>query len=313
MLVKGMLTWLPGVHGAFFDPSAGGGTASASYCYGVWMKHLVLLWERGMREVPRDVLELGPGASIGTGVAALLCGARSYIGLDAQPHGAATDHAAVFRELVRLLQSRAPRPAPGFPSFDHLLDERLFPSAILDEERLSRSLSAARIASIGRAVHALDGGRDAMLRYRTWDTLDGLEDASLDLVFSHVVMTQVEDLDAVYACCGRWLRPGGWMSHQFDCTSLGTAEEWNGHWAYGETAWKIIAGRRPYFVNREPLATHFALMRRHGLDIVKVIRGYKPGGISRAQLAPRWRGISDEDLSTQSAFVVARRRTGFQL
>ena len=313
MLVKGMLTWVPGVHDAFFDPRAAGGTASASYCYGVWMKHLALLWEHGMREMPRDVLELGPGASIGTGVAALLCGARSYVGLDAEPHGAATNHAAAFHGLVRLFESRAPRPTAGFPAFDHLLDERLFPSGILSEERLSRSLSAERIAAIGRAVHALGSSDEPMLRYQTWSTLEGVADASLDLVFSHVVMNQVEDPEAVYECCGRWVRPGGWMSHQLDCTALGTAEEWNGHRAYGEVAWKIIAGRRPYFVNREPLETHLALMRAHGFDIVKILRGRKAGGITRAQLAPRWRGISDDDLATQSAFVIARRRAPLQM
>src|SRR5512141_2832277 len=117
MLVKGMLTWLPGVHGAFFDPSAGGGTASAAYCHGVWMKHLGLLWHHGMREMPRTLVELGPGASIGTGVSTLLFGAERYVGLDAQPHMSPASNASVFHELVRLLEMRAPRPVAGFPPF----------------------------------------------------------------------------------------------------------------------------------------------------------------------------------------------------
>ena len=48
VMVKGMLTWIPGLQRAFFDPTTGGGAASAAYCYGVWMKHLVLLREEAL-------------------------------------------------------------------------------------------------------------------------------------------------------------------------------------------------------------------------------------------------------------------------
>ena len=98
------------------------------------------------------------------------------------------------------------------------------------------------------------------------------------------------------------------MSHQLDMTALGTADQWNGHRAYSDLAWKIMAGKRPFFVNREPLQTHLDLIRANGFDIVTLIRGTREGGISREALAPRWSGISDEDLATETGFVIARRR-----
>jgi hypothetical protein len=308
-LVKGMLTWVPGLQRAFLDSSAGGGTGSASYCYGVWLKHLTLLREAGMKDVPRTVVELGPGNSLGTGIATLLSGAERYVAIDTFPHVRADTNIFVLRELVQLFRARASRPKAGFPAIDHFLDERLFPSHILDDGRLDAALQPHRIEKIDHAVRAVGLGHpDPMIEYSTWTDLRPVADGVADLLFSHVVMNQVDDLADVYDRCGRWVRPGGWMSHQLDMTALGTADAWNGHRAYNELSWKIIAGNRPYFVNREPLTTHLDLIRASGFDIVTLIRGTRPGGIAREQLAPRWKWMSDDDLGTESAFVVARRR-----
>jgi len=309
MWAKGLLTWIPGLRG-LHDRNAAKGTESAEYCYGVWIKHLTLLWASGMPTVPRSVLELGPGATVGTGIAALLSGAERYMGIDAVAHARPQASRAVFRELVEFFLARARRPRAGFPPIDHHLDARLFPGMILDEPQLEISLYPKRLARIEQSVERLGmpDAVDPMLRYRTWDSGGPLEPASVDLIFSHVVVNQVTDLDDLYATCAKVVRPGGWMSHQIDFSSLNTASEWNGHRAYGDFAWKVISGKRPYFVSREPAATHLTLLERHGFDVVNLIRGKRTGGISRHQLAPRWRGISDEDLATQGAFAVCRRR-----
>jgi methyltransferase family protein len=306
-LAKGLATWIPGVHRAFNDLKTGTGTAS--YCYGVWMKHLVLLCEHGMRDMPRSVVELGPGSSIGTGLAALLSGAERYVGIDAVEHATADANLAVFRELCRLFEQRAPRPTRGFPAFDEYLDARLFPSRILTDERLEESLAPHRLNRLQKAVEALSSpSPHPAIRYQTWRAGSGPGDAQFDLVFSHVVMNEVEDLEGTYARCAAWLRPGGWMSHQIDFTSLDTTPEWNGHRRYGEVTWKIISGRRPYFVNREPMGTHLRTMERVGFEIVAAIRGRATGGLTREQHAERWRAFPDEDLDTQTGFIIARRR-----
>jgi Methyltransferase domain len=309
-VLKGALSWIPGVQRAFYDRHAAGGTADVEYCYGVWLKHLSLLWRAGMQQVPATVAELGPGKSLGTGLAALLCGAEHYGALDAVRHASVATTTRVLEPMAALLRNRAPRPRKGWPDVDDMLDERLFPSDILTDELLARSLTAARLAELGEAVRQLDGEKQhPRLRYGTWrDAPQVVKEGQADLVFSQVVPSLVEDKETFYQCCARWLKPGGWMSHHIDFTSMGATNEWNGHLQYSEAVWRIIVGQRPFFVSRERLSDHVRLMQKHGFEIVAVARRPEDGGIDRSRLAPRWRDMSDDDFQCAHAFVVARKR-----
>lgn len=122
------------------------------------------------------------------------------------------------------------------------------------------------------------------------------------------MLVVADDLNGLYARFGRWVKPGGWMSHQTDFVSCGVTRQWNGHLRFGETAWKIVRGRRPFFVNRFRLSTHLELLQRNGFDVVEVLKSGEPGGLERSRLAPRWRAMSDEDFYCAHAFIVARKR-----
>ena len=308
-LLKGLLTWIPGVQRAFYDRTAAGSTHSPAYCYGVWLKHLTLLARHGMDEVPAKVVELGPGGSLGAGIAALLSGAQTYTGIDVVRHATAQSTAVVLRELVNLFKARAPRPAKGWPDYDDCLDERLFPSRILTEARLDHSLAPQRLAMLEEAVARMDSRpQHPSLRYVTSDRGSAVAEGAADLVFSHVCLSLVEDLEGVYADFARWLRPGGWMSHHIDFTSLGVTPEWNGHLKYTDAAWRIIVGQRPFFASRERMSKHMKLLRENGFEVVRAYHGYRRDGIRRDQLAPRWRSISDVDLNCYGGFIIARKR-----
>jgi hypothetical protein len=307
-IFKGLLTWLPGIQRAFYNRHAGGATTSAKYCYGVWLKHLSLLWRSGLQSMPHSILELGPGESLGTGLAALLCGAQRYAAIDVVRHASVTSTRPVLRELTTMFQNRAPRPVKGWPDYDAELDARLFPSAILPDEDLAHTLKPSRVAQIGAAVERLDfEHQHPMVRYATWGEPEPMGAGEADLIFSHVVMGLVESVDPIYGHCARWLRRGGWMSHQIDLTSHGVTDEWNGHLRYSDAAWTAIAGRRPLFVNRERVSAHVRLIEKNGFEVISVLRRIATGGIARNELAPRWRDISDEDLNCSTAFIVARK------
>jgi hypothetical protein len=103
----------------------------------------------------------------------------------------------------------------------------------------------------------------------------------------------------------RWLKPGGIMSHEIDFKSIGITVEWSGHWSCSDTLWRLAAGKRRHRINREPHSTHISLMQRVGCHVVCDERTVRPPAITRAQLAPRFRHLTDEDLTTSSALIQA--------
>lgn len=79
-LLYGISTFVPGL--SRFHSKEIGGTNSARYCYGVWLRHLAMANKSGLiMSPPKIVGELGTGDSIGIGLAALLSGAEMYYGI----------------------------------------------------------------------------------------------------------------------------------------------------------------------------------------------------------------------------------------
>jgi SAM-dependent methyltransferase len=307
-LLLGLAARVPLLDGRVVNRGTGG-TDRAGYCYGVWLKHLTLLHASGHVGVPTRVAELGPGDSLGVGLAALLSGADHVRALDVKRFSDPERNERVLTELVELFRRRAGRPTPGWPDFDAHLDERLFPAAILDGERLERALAPARLEAIREALR--DGvsrdGTISLAYAAPWEDADVIERGSVDLILSHSVLEHVRDLDRTYAACARWLAPGGWMSHQIDLQSHGLARAWNGAWAIGsERYWELIAGRRDCWINRRPASAHLTALERAGFRVTLALRNERRDGVPRERLASRWRDLADDDLVCAGLFVQAR-------
>ena len=75
-LLYGFFTFIPGVNKLRKKPT--GGTISARYCYSVWLRHLVMASNNKLNTSPKIVAELGPGDSLGIGIASILTGSDSY-------------------------------------------------------------------------------------------------------------------------------------------------------------------------------------------------------------------------------------------
>jgi SAM-dependent methyltransferase len=302
-LLTGMLTR---VVPALRRVRGGGGTASASYCYEVWVKHLAMLAAGGSCGVPRTVLEVGPGDSLGTGLAALLSGASRYIATDAVRRTDPARDAALLDELAGLLRRRAPRPRKGWPDYDALLDAGLFPGSTLTDSHLEQALAVPRVAAIREALAGRPNEFGIRIEYIAPLTHHvPVAPASVDLVLSHAVLQHVVDLEGCYEQWREWLKPGGRVSCQVDFSGSSLFRHWNGYWACGERTWRLLQGRRAYLLNRAPVSAHLDLLRGNGFELTRLLKRRGGNGIDRRQLAPAWRHLSDDDLACSGVFYQA--------
>lgn len=111
MLIK-MRSVLAGIrsYSPFFSirKYGAGATNDAYYCYQVWLGHLLRLHALGVPYRLDTVAELGPGDSLGVGIAALLTGTGKYVALDAVPYCDSGRNVAMVDEILDLLSQRVP-------------------------------------------------------------------------------------------------------------------------------------------------------------------------------------------------------------
>ena len=305
-LVVGMATYVPGLRSLTGRKT--GGTVSARYCYSVWLRHLSMLHASALPTKFETTVELGPGDSLGIGLAAILSGTERYLAVDAVRYADNSLNLQIFEELIALFRAQTPIPDDAeFPLVQPPLPSYAFPADVLTSARLDAALNPKRLELIRAFISnpATTARADAPLCYiAPWEP-GVIRDATVDLVLSQTVLEYPRDLAGIYAEMCRWLKRGGVMSHEIDFKSIGMTTEWNGHWSCSDAVWRLAAGRRRHRLNREPHSTHIALIEKMGCRIVRDERIIRPSGITRAQLAPRFRYLTDEDLITSSALIQA--------
>ena len=304
-IVKGIATFIPVVRN--FVERRTGGTDSARYCYAVWLRHLLMAHENGLSVLPKVVAEIGPGDSLGIGLAALISGAEKYYAFDIFKYANYERNTRILDELVDLYRKKENIPDEiEFPNLKPFLKSYKFPTYILDERHLTECLKQERIEKIRKSLEMIDDNKETNIRYFVpWCGAGFVEEASVDMVFSQAVLEHIEELEDAYEKQYIWLKPNGFISHQIDFKSHGITKEWNGHWRYTHFTWKIIQGSRPYSLNRQPHSAHVKLLEKNNFRILCDVKTENLAGIRREHLAAEFGDMSSDDLVCSGSFIQA--------
>lgn len=293
-----------------------GGSDSARYCYGTWLRHVISITESVPELRPRVIAELGPGDSLGLGIAALLSGVERYVALDVLMHTNVEANLEMLSRLADLFRARADIPGDDeFPELHPRVSDRRFPQSALTTLGLRPDASDDHLNALRQSIRDANGGAPpgAPIRYLCpWPNAT-LEPGSIDLVVSQAVLQDmdhwsgVDVLSTAFSAMSRWLKPGGAMSHQVNLAFPDT-EHWNQHWSYGELTWKIIRGRRPYYVNRVPASEYVRLCERYGFDVVALTPVMADTGLPGEKLPRRFKHLPASDYTTRAVHFVAVKR-----
>lgn len=279
------------------------------YYYGLFLKHLSQFLDATGQKIPSTVVEIGPGAALSAGLCALLTGARDYYAFDLLKHSDVPTNVAALMELASMFKARAPvTNATGFPNYEILLNENKFPERFFSDELLGTTLTSERIEEISRAIRGEPSS--VVVEYiAPWEDSAIYRKISgkADFIFSHSTMEHVEDIERAYRIMGEVCSVGGGMSHQIDFRSHGYSRPWNAYRTYDEKKWAKVTGGSAYSINREPPSRHIELIEASGFRIVRLMPRGAPNNIRREALAPRFRGLSEGDLSCDGLFVQAVR------
>ena len=303
-LVKGVLSFaLPSLGTGHAARDYTGSTDVSEFCYSIFLRHFSYISQFTNGNVPRVVAELGPGSSIGMGLAALIAGAELYYGLDMIDHTDVARNLLIFDDLVDLFRRRTRVPSGGLhdTTFPLPLNWQ-FPASI--EKNLDRLLDGERIRSLRNDL-ARQSGKSIRMAV-PWTKADIVPHHSVDWLFSHSVMEHVDALEEVYRCCALWLQRGGMMTHLIDYDSHEITKHGNGHWAVSDLTWTLIRGRRPYLINRMPHSWQTSLIKNNNFSIENEVHCIRGGGLPKEEFTAAFRQMSDSDSKIGMAFVACR-------
>ncbi|MBZ0264743.1 hypothetical protein K8I28_08750, partial [bacterium] len=82
----------------------------------------------------------------------------------------------------------------------------------------------------------------------------------------------------------------------------------NGHWAISDTMWKVMKGKKPYLLNRQPLSVHKRFAQEHGFEIISLQPKIREDGLSKEKLLPAFQFLTEEDMVTSGVHLLARKK-----
>ena len=289
---RNLLCALPGGQRMLFPPEKLAnrfGRGDADYALEVYRHHALQLHPCGFDGAAR-ILEAGPGRNLGT---ALLWWARAV----------SECNTGVLVVLWDVHANAHPEVAGYWAGLARSLLIANGAAGAIDSSLTLSQCAILEAVAVGDLIPAIRYQICSLERLP-----EALGPASFDLVFSHAALEHVRKIEEFWYLAAKLTAPSGWHSHRIDLADHGRREgnylemlEWS------SLAWWISMRFVPGALNRRRACDHEALLTRHGLQILSVVREQRDSlPVPRAYLAKPYRDLSEVELRTTAVDIVAR-------
>lgn len=277
-VTKGMLTFIPGVTYLLNKKKRATrhSGAHAEFCYSLWLSLLVFLEENDIHPDLKKIGEIGSGGSIGVGICALLCGCENYYALEIDGIFEKNQNLEILDELILLFRNKT-RISDKFSQLNIKISNYEYPQNIIKPVFLEDNVISEIRTDI---INGFSNSKRIQI-VNCWETHTAL---NLDFVFSRAVMEHVSEPESVYKSTFYHLKPGSLMFHDIEFHSHGITKNVNGYYLLPEYLWKIIFGRRSYFLNRLQIADHRKVIISLNFEIISLKQNYIKGSESSEKI-----------------------------
>lgn len=265
---KGLLTYIPGVSSLLEKKkqTSKHSGSHAEFCYALWLSILVFLEENEIQPELNEIGEIGCGGSLGVGICALLTGSKKYYPLEIDVLFDKEENLKMLDELVVLLKNKTWIPEK-YKQLNIKLGNYDYPGNSIKPLFLQESV----IAEIKEDINNGFTNSKRIKIIKDWEKAPSLK---LDFIFSRAVMEHVAAPDDIYKAIHYHLKPGSYMFHDIEYHSHGLTKRIDGHFSIPGYVWKIIYGKRQYFLNRWKSKDHLASINSKGFQIIKTKESY---------------------------------------
>lgn len=222
--------------------------------------------ELGLQTKFKEIGEIGSGGSVGVGICALLSGCEKYYALEIQESFDINQNLKILEEVVLLFKNRTSI-SDKYKKINLKVKDHSYPAGIIKPNFLQESI----ISEIKDDILNQFRNSKRIIVNKKWNSQLPVK---LDFIFSRAVMEHVSNPGVVYKDINHNLKPGSVMFHDIEFHSHGITKRTDGHYLIPEYLWKVIYGKRRFFLNRWNKEEHENSIITNGFQIIETQETY---------------------------------------
>lgn len=258
--IKGFLTFFPGMQGILsrLKVKSQHSGQNAEFCFELWNRSMSLIASNNIPIRYDTFAELGAGGSLGIAFCAILSGFNKCLLLDKDSEYDHSENKKILEKIISLFLNEK------YQNKISSKKKTSLPEYHDSKSNLNNELIRARAHKLRQE---LDKGivNNYFQFYYDWEQLDSLK---IDFLFSRAVMEHVSNPNEIYHSLYNILSTNSYMLHDIELHSHGLTKEIDGHYKINENLWRLIHGKRAYFLNRYKSNDHTKAILDVGFRII---------------------------------------------